>query len=329
VRSASVRFYGSLNDFLPAARRQSTLLCAFESSPSVKDLVEALGVPHPEVDLLIVDGRSVDFSYRLRDGDRVAAYPLIRALDLGETVRLRPPPQTKPRFIADVPLGRLTAYLRLAGFDTKYRNDYPDDEIVAISASEDRVLLTRDDGVLKHSIVMRGRFLRETQPARQLVEVLRDFDLVTSAAPFTRCLRCNSQLSVVAKDPRAASASRADARVLPRILSMSDLQPHLLAGIALLAHAALHRNGFRGSDARQPALVGPSLGLSGHSCRNSKVRDCRLHQSSKSRYRMRMASRCDPPLNEMSGSDVRLLSITTGCLYSGPNGGIAPNSQSE
>src|SRR5919106_2687157 len=88
VPSVSVRFYGSLNDFLPAPRRQSTLVCAFRSSPSVKDLVEALGVPHPEIDLLIVDGRSVDFGYRLRDGDRVAVYPLIRTFDVGDIVRL-------------------------------------------------------------------------------------------------------------------------------------------------------------------------------------------------------------------------------------------------
>jgi uncharacterized protein len=200
VRSVSVRFYGSLNDFLPAGRRQSTLVCAFDSRPSVKDLVETLGVPHPEIDLLIVDGQSVDFSHRLSDGERVAVYPLIRAFDLGDTVRLQPSPQTEPRFIADVHLGRLTAYLRLTGFDTKYRNDCPDGEIVALSASEDRVLLTRDIGVLKHGIVRRGYFLRETQPVRQLVEVLRHFDLVTRAAPFTRCLRCNSRLHVVAKD---------------------------------------------------------------------------------------------------------------------------------
>jgi uncharacterized protein with PIN domain len=200
VRSVSVRFYGSLNDFLPAPRRQSTLVCAFDRSQSVKDLVEALGVPHPEIDLLIVDGQSVNFSYRLCDGDRVAVYPLIRAFDVGGAVRLRPPPQAEPQFIADVHLGRLTAYLRLAGFDTKFRNDYADDEIAAISASEDRVLLTRDVGVLKHGIVMRGYFLRETQPARQLVEVLRHFDLVINALPFTRCLRCNSRLRVVPKD---------------------------------------------------------------------------------------------------------------------------------
>lgn len=200
MRSASVRLYGSLNDFLPAARRQSTLVCTFDGSPSVKDFVEALGVPHPEIDLLIVGGQSVDFGYRLREGDRVAVYPLIRALDLGEILRLRPSPQAEPRFIADVHLGRLTAYLRLAGFDTMYRNDYPDAQLVAISASEDRVLLTRDVGVLKHRSVVRGYFLRETQPARQLVEVLRHFTLVARAAPFTRCLRCNSRLQAVSKD---------------------------------------------------------------------------------------------------------------------------------
>jgi uncharacterized protein with PIN domain len=196
----SVRFYGSLNDFLPAARRQSSLLCAFDSGATVKDLVEALGVPHPEIDLLVVDGRPVDFGYRLGDRDRVAVYPVIRAFDLGDILRLRPPPQTEPRFVADVHLGRLAAYLRLSGFDTKYRNDYRDDEMAAISASEDRSLLTRDVGVLKHGIVKRGYFLRETEPARQLVEVLRAFDLVTCAAPFTRCLRCNSRLHGVAKD---------------------------------------------------------------------------------------------------------------------------------
>lgn len=200
MASASVRFYGSLNDFLPVAHRQSTLVCAFDYSPSVKDFVEALGVPHPEIDLLIVDGRPVDFTHRVRDGDRVAAYPAMRAFAASGMLRLQPPPQAEPRFVADVHLGRLAAYLRLAGFDTKYRNDYSDAEIVAISASEDRTLLTRDVGVLKHRAVARGYFLRETQPARQLVEVLRRFELAAAAAPFGRCLRCNSRLDAVARD---------------------------------------------------------------------------------------------------------------------------------
>jgi uncharacterized protein len=200
VLSISVRFYGELNDFLPSAHRQATLVCALETSASIKDVVETLGVPHPEIDLLVVNGRSVDFAARVRDGDRVAVYPPFRAFDLDAGARLGPSPQAEPRFVADVHLGRLAAYLRLAGFDTAYRNDYRDHEIVAISASEDRTVVTRDVGVLKHRSVARGYFVRETRPARQLVEVLRRFDLAARAVPFTRCLRCNGRLEIVSKD---------------------------------------------------------------------------------------------------------------------------------
>lgn len=198
--AASFRLYGVLNDFLPAAARQAPLVSRFDGGASVKDLVEALGVPHPEIDWLVVNGRPVGFGYLVCDGDRVAAYPPFRVLNLGDAGRLGPPPQADPRFVADVHLGRLTAYLRLAGFDTSYRNDHADHELVAISAAEDRTLLTRDVGALKHSAVRRGYFVRETQPARQLVEVLRRFDLVGLARPFTRCLRCNDRLRAVPKD---------------------------------------------------------------------------------------------------------------------------------
>ena len=198
--SASFRLYGPLNDFLPASRRQATLVCAFASGASVKDLVEALGVPHTEVDRLVVNGRTVDFAYAVRDGDHVAAYPPFVTLDGAGPGGLAPRPHAHPRFVADVHLGRLAAYLRLAGFDTAYRNDYADPELVAISAAEDRTVLTRDVGVLKHAVLARGYFVRETHAGRQLVEVLRRFDLVRRATPFTRCVRCNGALKVVSRD---------------------------------------------------------------------------------------------------------------------------------
>jgi uncharacterized protein len=200
VGSVSVRVYGALNDFLPSARRQTTLVCPFTSIGSVKDLVEALGVPHPEIDLIVVNGCPVTFTYGVRDGDRVAVFPQFRTVDLDDVPRLGPPPQAEPRFVADVHLGRLSAYLRLAGFNAEYRNNYSDREIVEISAAEDRTLLTRDLGVLKYGSVQRGYFVRQTQPARQLIEVLRQFDLVPRASPFSRCVRCNSSLRTVPKD---------------------------------------------------------------------------------------------------------------------------------
>jgi uncharacterized protein with PIN domain len=197
--SATIRVYGVLNDFLPPARRQTSLSCQVAHC-SVKDLVESLGVPHPEIGLLVVNGSPADFATAVRDGDRVAAYPPFVSIDPGASVRLDPPPLAEPRFVADVHLGRLAAYLRLAGLDTAYRTDSADRELVELSAREDRTLLTRDVGVLKHRAVSRGYFVRATQPARQLVEILRRFDLVGRAAPFSRCLRCNGPLRAVAKD---------------------------------------------------------------------------------------------------------------------------------
>ena len=198
--AASFRVYGALNDFLSPARRQGTLVCAFVPGTRVKDLVEALGVPHVEIDRIAVDGALVGFDYVVRDGDRVAIYPAFGTFELGDEGRLSPPPQTHTRFVADVHLGRLAAFLRLAGFDTAYSNDCADRELARISASEDRTLLTRDAGVLKHRIVTRGYFVRETRPARQLVEVSRRFALARRMAPFSRCLRCNATLKAVTRD---------------------------------------------------------------------------------------------------------------------------------
>jgi uncharacterized protein len=196
----SLRVYGALNDFLGPVLRHGTLVCDCASGASVKDCIEALGVPHPEIDLIVVNDQPVSFAYRVCDGDRVAVFPPFRTLDLGSVPRLGPPAQARARFVADVHLGRLTAYLRLAGFDTDYRNDYSDSEIAEISASDDRVVLTRDVGLLKHRVVTRGYFVRQTNSARQLIEVLRQFDLVAQAMPFSRCVRCNDPLRPVPKD---------------------------------------------------------------------------------------------------------------------------------
>jgi uncharacterized protein with PIN domain len=200
VATLFLRAYGRLNDFLAPTRRQRTLVCTFDGRVSLKDLVEAAGVPHPEIDVVIADGEPVGFDHLVRDGERIAIYPAFSQLDLPDASRVGPLVQAEPRFVADAHLGRLAAYLRLLGFDTAYRNDYSDRELVEISSSEDRTLLTRDVGALKHRKVARGYYLRESQPARQLVEVLRRFDLALLASPFSRCLRCNTLLARVGKD---------------------------------------------------------------------------------------------------------------------------------
>lgn len=184
------RFYGELNDFLQPSARRRTLVHEFTGTPSVKDRIESLGVPHTEVDLIAVDGEPVGFDRLLAGGERVAVYPTFQSLDLGDVEPLRPPLQ-EPRFVLDVHLGRLARYLRLLGFDSSYANDHSDDELLALSRGENRVLLTRDVGLLERAALVYGGFLHETDSRLQLREVLDRFRLQSRIAPLTRCARCN------------------------------------------------------------------------------------------------------------------------------------------
>ncbi len=202
-----VRFHGVLRDFLPAHRRETPLRRPIAGRPSVKDVLEAAGVPHPEIERIEINGRPAGPSHRLRPGDRVDAYPT-------ERLRRAAAPD-EPRFVLDGHLGRLAAHLRMCGFDTVYRRDADDAELAAVAAAEERVLLTRDIGLLKRSIVQRGTFVRADRPRDQLVEILGRFGLQDSVRPFTRCLRCNGRLEVV---ERAAI----QALVPPRVFGEQD-----------------------------------------------------------------------------------------------------------
>lgn len=197
--TATFRFYEELNDFLPPLRRRLRFVHGFRGRVSVKDMLEALGVPHTEVELILVNGRSVRFSHIVRDGDDVSVYPVFEALDVTPLLRLRPRPLRTTRFVLDGHLGTLARYLRILGFDTLYRNDYDDAELARISHDEKRVLLTRDVGLLKRSLVTRGLFLRATDPRRQLAEVVSRLDLDRAIRPFRRCARCNALVRPVAR----------------------------------------------------------------------------------------------------------------------------------
>ena len=198
--TALFRFYAELNDFLPFGRRSISFPYTFTGNPSVKDAIEAIGVPHVEIDLVIVNGEPVNFTYKLREGDQVSVYPVFESLDISEVSPLRAKPLRKTKFITDVHLGKLTRYLRLCGFDTYYRKELTDNEIVDISLSEGRIILTRDKGLLKNKKVTHGYWVRSPEPKEQLTEVLHRFDLKQELKPFTRCMECNEQVSVVSKE---------------------------------------------------------------------------------------------------------------------------------
>ena len=170
----------------------------------MKDAVEALGVPHTEIDLITVDGESVGFDHLIAADENICVYPHFSSLDITSLTRVRPPALMKHRFVVDVHLGRLARRLRLLGFDTLYRNDWNDAELARCSEQEGRILLSQDRGLLKRRRVRHGQLVRAHEPDRQLGEVIERFDLRPEISPFRRCPRCNTTLRRVAREAVAA-----------------------------------------------------------------------------------------------------------------------------
>jgi uncharacterized protein len=184
---ATFTYLAELNDFLPPDRKNTPFSLEFEPHQSLKHLIESTGVPHTEIGQVMVNGKLMDSSNRLHEGDQVTVFPDHLTLN-GEA-----------RFILDNHLGQLATYLRILGFDCLYRNDYQDDELARVCVEESRVLLTRDRRLLMRKVIRRGYCIHQTDPRLQATEVLKRFNLTDQVKPFQRCLRCNSPLEVVRK----------------------------------------------------------------------------------------------------------------------------------
>ena len=197
--SATFRFYEELNDFLAPQRRRQEFTCRCARAATVKHMIEALGVPHTEVELILVNGESVNFDRLIHDCDRVTVYPKFEALDISPLLRVRAHPLRTTKFVADAHLGGLARLLRMAGFDTLYDNNYQDDEIERIAAEQDRIVLTRDRELLKRRGVSHGCYVRALKSRQQLAEIFDRLDLHRSVHPFTLCLSCNTPLRPVDK----------------------------------------------------------------------------------------------------------------------------------
>jgi uncharacterized protein with PIN domain len=163
-------------------------------------MIEALGVPHTEVELVLVNGESAGFDRLLAEDDRVAVYPKFERFDISPLLRVRERPLRRLRFVADAHLGGLARLLRMAGFDTLYDNNFQDDVIEAIAEAEDRVVLTRDRELLKRRTITHGCYVHSLKAAQQLRELVDRLDLAASIKPFTLCLHCNAPLRDVDKD---------------------------------------------------------------------------------------------------------------------------------
>ena len=210
-----LRFYAELNDHLPQEHRAVAFPCFVEPNALVGAVIDSAGVPRGEVDLILVNGRSVSFEHPVNDGDRISVYPVFESLDISPILQVRERPLRTPRFVLDVHLGKLASYLRLLGFDVLYSRLYSDDELMSISLNERRTLLSKDRGLVQHPTLTHAYLVRENQPRDQAAEVLQRYDLFSLIHPFIRCLACNTLLRTVEKENVAG-------RLPPRVREAFD-----------------------------------------------------------------------------------------------------------
>ena len=196
---ARFRFHSGLERLLVRGYRSNQIAYPFNEHPGIKDAIEAMGVPHTEVDVILVNDSSVDFGYQLHDQDNIEVYPVFSEVPINSPLRLSPLAPDPVSFVLDVHLGKLARRMRLLGFDVCYRNDLDDAEIMDIAERENRIILTRDLGILKHRKVMCGYLVRSDHLDYQLREVLKRYDLHGRIRLWLRCMVCNGLMERVNK----------------------------------------------------------------------------------------------------------------------------------
>lgn len=182
-------FHGSLNDFLLLKKKAQWIVYLSKTLASAKDVIEAIGVPHVEVMKITANGKEKSIHDLLDPDDRIEVFPFEKHFPL----------HVPQAFVLDVHLGKLARLLRMLGIDAIYQNHLSDKEIVTLATEQNRAVLTRDIGLLKHKILQHGYWLRSQQPKEQLLEIIQWFSLCHAIQPFSRCMACNGILQQVEK----------------------------------------------------------------------------------------------------------------------------------
>jgi uncharacterized protein with PIN domain len=200
LKTVRLRFYAELNNFLPVRQRQKSIDYSFPGPITIKEVIESMKVPPAEVDLILVNGKPVDYNYHVNQSDYISIYPVFEHFDISTISQLRKAPLRISKFILDAHLGKLAKYLRMFGFDTLYKNDFSDNAIREIACQESRIILTRDRDLLNSKDVTHGYYVRAIHPKEQLAEIIDKFDLYSQVNPFSRCINCNNPLIEVDKN---------------------------------------------------------------------------------------------------------------------------------
>jgi uncharacterized protein with PIN domain len=199
MNHATFWFDFEYDNFLPPDKRGVEFSYPFNGNPTLKHLVEALRIPHTEIGPIVVNENPGRLTDKAQNGDVIRVYSMHHTAFMDGSEAFSALSGCQPRFILDNHLGRLATYLRMLGFDTLYRNDYQDDELAELAFQEQRILLTRDRGLLMRRIIESGYYVRSMLYEKQVVEVLKRYSIYDQIRPFQRCLRCNEPLVPVDK----------------------------------------------------------------------------------------------------------------------------------
>ncbi|MBM9614834.1 hypothetical protein JWJ90_11115 [Desulfobulbus rhabdoformis] len=180
-------------------RSDQPIRLAVSRSTSIKDVIEAFGVPHTEIGGILCNGNAVDFSHRVQDEQHFTLQAIHPPWEIHKTTLLRPAYVGDFRFLVDKNIGKLAGYLRMAGFDTLYDPDWNETDMGERVQEELRIVLTRNLDLLKRKQVVFGHCLRNDVPEQQLQEILSLFAINSLPHRFSRCMRCNHLLDPVAK----------------------------------------------------------------------------------------------------------------------------------
>jgi uncharacterized protein with PIN domain len=188
------RFYEELNDFLPKHRKKVDFEAEFNKRKSIKDIIEEFGVPSTNVDLVLINGKSVDFNTIFQDGDRVSVYPVFESFNIQNVTLLRKFPLRRIRFVADIHLKDIVKPMRMLGFDIDFNGSYSTQDIIEKSIREKRIILTRRNELLKSKSITHGMMVRSGTAVEQVTTIIDDLDINDRIKPFSRCLGCNDPL---------------------------------------------------------------------------------------------------------------------------------------
>lgn len=194
MSTATFRFYEELNDFLPNNRKKVDFEAAFNENISIKNIIENFGIPPSKVDLVLINGKPVDFNYILQDGDRVSVYPVFELLNIQNVTRIRKIPLRRIRFIVDIHLKGMVKPMRMLGFDIDFDPSYTTEDIIRISEKENRIILTTRKELMRSKSITHGILMRSGTAMERIKYVIDYLDVRNRIKPFSRCLVCNDLL---------------------------------------------------------------------------------------------------------------------------------------